>query len=94
MADIIARLFPHRKAAAIELLYGLVTSQPRKGLRHNLFRRPASPGRPPHEPQCSRLGLYLRHQYALAGPAYRGTMARFRIEIVLPCRIPLPSLFL
>ncbi|PJE44728.1 MAG: hypothetical protein CUR33_01300 [Pseudomonas sp.] len=50
MGDIIARLFPHRKAVAIELLYGLATSQPRKGLRHNLFRRPASPGRPPHEP--------------------------------------------
>ncbi|SEC67429.1 hypothetical protein SAMN05421553_1251 [Pseudomonas anguilliseptica] len=78
---------------AIELLYGLTTSQPRNCLRHNLFRRPANPGQPPDEPENSRFGRYLRHQYALAGPAYRGTMTRFRIEMVLPCRIPLPSLF-
>ena len=34
----------------------------------------------------------MRHQYALAYPAYRGTMTRFRIEMSTLCRIPLLSL--
>ena len=94
MGDIIARLSLHRKAVAIELLYGVSAKQPCLQRCHNLFRQSANPALLPSRPSNRTLATDLRHQYALAGPGYRGTMTRFRIEMVLPCRIPLPSLFL
>ena len=94
MGDIIARLSPHRKAATIELLYGVTTNQPLGRSHDNLFRQPAGLAIAPHSPLNSTREVCMRHQYALAELGYRGTMTRFRIEIVLPCRIPLPSLSL
>ncbi|TIH10221.1 hypothetical protein D8779_05890 [Pseudomonas leptonychotis] len=43
MGDIIARLSPHRKAMAIELIYRLNTKKAHRRPCRNLFRQPASP---------------------------------------------------
>lgn len=92
MADIIARLARHRKADAIELIYGYAPLSQSMRLGASAALTPVPPARRPLAAAAGQPAGW-RNGYALARRVYRGTMTRFRNEMMLSCRIPLPSLF-